>query len=81
MGINPATGNRWVLDINVNVGIIVADVTNEHFATTETTGFGQLFEATGSLVISTVAADSITQQTITAVDVNPIVVTLLVPNN
>lgn len=83
MGINPATGNRWILDININVGIVVADVTNEHRLTqaTETTGFGPLWEATGSLVISTVAADSITQQAITAVDINPVTVALLVPNN
>jgi hypothetical protein len=81
MGINAATGNRWIRDINTNVGIIVADVTNEHFATTETTGFGQLYEATGSLVISTVAADSITQQTITAVDINPVSVVVYIPAN
>lgn len=83
MGVNPATGNRWILDISINVGIVVADITNEHRPTgpTETTGFGPLWEATGSLVISTVAADSVMQSIIEAVDVNPIVVTLWVPAN
>lgn len=81
VGINPATGNRWIFDINVNVGVIVADVQNERTATDETTQYGPLFEATASLLITTVAPDSASQGIISAVDINPIVITLYVPMN
>ena len=79
MGINPTSGNRWIVDISANVGIVIADVTDERFATVETTPQGPLYEATASLVITTVAAASVTQALVNAVDINPVVVTVAVP--
>jgi len=78
-GINPTTGERWIFDINVNTGIIVADVVRPRLTTVETTQYGPLFEATASLVITTVTVDSVAQETITAIDINPVLVTITVP--
>lgn len=81
-GINPATGNRWIYDINVNVGIVVADVTGERtMDDVETTQYGALFEATASLVVTTVASESVSQAAIESVDINPVTVTIAVPVN
>lgn len=78
-GINAATGNRWIIDINKAVGVIVADVVNPRLTTTETTNFGPLYEATFSLVVTTVAPQTAADQTIAFVNINPVVVTLNVP--
>lgn len=78
-GVNPATGNRWIVDINVAVGVVVADITETRLTHVETSQFGPLYEATGSLVVTTVSKASAAEQVITAVNINPVTVTLNVP--
>ena len=78
-GINPATGNRWVLDVYRNVGVLVAEVANPRLTTIETTTFGPLYEATGSLVVSTVSSASFDEQIVQTIDINPVTITLAFP--
>lgn len=78
-GVNPATGNRWVLDVYRNVGVLVAEVVNPRLTTIETTTFGPLYEATGSLVVSTVSSASFDEQIIQTIDINPVTITLAFP--
>lgn len=78
-GVNPATGNRWVLDVYQAVGVLVAEVANPRLTAIETTNFGPLYEATGSLVVSTVSSASFDEQIIQTITINPVTITLAFP--